>query len=582
MEMPAPAVLREYALLADGCRGVVVGPHGDMAWGCFPRWDSDPVFCTLLGGEGFYLVRPRERYSWGGYYEEGSLIWRSRWVTESADIECREALAYPGDPEHAVLLRRLSSTRGTAAVTVALQLRRAFGKRSPTSVSRQEDGSWTMRLGELYLRWSGVRGARYDQRGHAFTAAVDVGPDEHLDLVLEIGTSPLDPAQPADTYWDGTERAWQRTDAPAPSALASRDVRHTAAVLRGLTSPSGAMVAAATMSLPERAGGNRDFDYRYAWIRDQCMCGEAAATAGLDDLLTSTVRFVGERVLADGPKLRPAYTIDGDPVPPQRAVPIPGYPGSPQVVVGNRAGEQFQLDVFGEVLLLFAAAAERGHLDADGWRAADVATEAIAARCNEPDAGIWETEPKMFAHSRLVCAAGLRRISAVATPGPMTATWTSLADRLLADTAASCIHPSGRWQRAPDDPRPDAALLIPQLRGLLPADDPRSVTTRNVVRTELMQDGYVFRYPVHHQPLGIAEGAFMLCGFWLAMALADAGEQTHARAVFERSRAGCGPPGLFTEEYDVTQRQLRGNLPQAFVHAAMLEAACHLADHGEG
>jgi GH15 family glucan-1,4-alpha-glucosidase len=103
------------------------------------------------------------------------------------------------------------------------------------------------------------------------------------------------------------------------------------------------------------------------------------------------------------------------------------------------------------------------------------------------------------------------------------------------------------------------------------------VRTRNVVRDELMRDGYVFRYPVHHQPLGVAEGAFMLCGYWLAMALADAGEPTHARAVFERSRAGCGPPGLFTEEYDVTQRQLRGNLPQAFVHAAMLEAACRLA-----
>ena len=204
---------------------------------------------------------------------------------------------------------------------------------------------------------------------------------------------------------------------------------------------------------------------------------------------------------------------------------------------------------------------------------------AIAARCDEPDAGIWETQPKMFAHSRLTCAAGLRRISSVATPGPMTGQWTALADRLLADTAATCVHPSGRWQRAPDDPRPDTALLVAAVRGLLPATDPRSAATLRAVCDELMQDGYVYRYPVHHQPLGIAEGAFMLCGYWLAVALADAGEQTHARAVFERSRAGCGPPGLFTEEYDVTQRQQRGNLPQAFVHASMLEAACRLAQH---
>jgi GH15 family glucan-1,4-alpha-glucosidase len=398
-------------------------------------------------------------------------------------------------------------------------------------------------------------------------------------LVLEIATSPLKSATPADTYWDATERAWHRTTSPVTSALATRDVQHTTAVLRGLTSPSGAMVAAATMSLPERAGGNRDYDYRYAWIRDQCITGEAAAVAEIDDLLDSTVRFVSERVLADGDKLRPAYTIDGDPVPPQREVSLPGYPGSPNVVVGNRAGEQFQLDVFGEVLLLLAAAADRDRLNTDGWQAAAVAAEAIAARHNEPDAGIWETEPGMYAQSRLACAAGLRRISSVAPPGPMSANWAALADRLLADTAATCTHPSGRWQRAPDDPRPDASLLVAQVRGLLAADDPRSSATLDAVRDELMQDGYVFRYPVHDQPLGVAEGAFMLCGFWLAMAFADAGQTVHARAVFERSRAGCGPPGLFTEEYDVTQRQLRGNLPQAFVHAAMLEAACRLAQH---
>ena len=171
------------------------------------------------------------------------------------------------------------------------------------------------------------------------------------------------------------------------------------------------MVAAATMSLPERAGGNRDFDYRYAWIRDQCITGEAAAVAGLDDLLESTVRFVSERVLADGPKLRPAYTIDGDPVPSQREVPLPGYPGSPNVVVGNRAGEQFQLDVFGEVLSYSRPRLNVTASTPMGGRRQQLPQEAIAARHDEPDAGIWETELNKYAHSRLACAAGLRRIS---------------------------------------------------------------------------------------------------------------------------------------------------------------------------
>lgn len=577
MNIPEPGVLREYAVIADGCRGIVVGPHGDMSWACFPRWDSDAVFTALLGGEGFYLVRPRERHSWGGYYEEGSLIWRSRWVTNNAEIECREALAYPGSEQTAVVLRRLSVARGAAQVEIRLQLRSSYGEKPPTRVGRDDDGHWTIRLGDNYVRWSGVTGARYDERTQTFTAVVDLEPDQRVDLCLELSTQPLGAPPAPETLWDATEEAWRRAVPSLSGRIATRDCRHAIAVLRGMTSPAGAMVAAATMSLPERAGGDRDYDYRYAWVRDQCIVGQAAAVARVDDLVDAALRFVLDRVLADGPKLRPAYCVDGTPVPGQRELPLLGYPGSPNVVSGNRAGEQFQLDVFGEVLLLLAAAADAGRLDADGWKGANIVVDAIASRRDEPDSGIWETEPRRFAHSRLICAAGLRRIASAATPGRQTGEWTALADSLLADTAATCVHPSGRWQRAPDDDRCDAALLTPQLHSLLPPDDPRSTMTRRVVMDELTRDGYVFRYQVHDQPLGVAEGAFMLCGYWLAMAMHQAGDVTGARALFERSRAGCGPAGLFTEEFDVAQRQMRGNLPQAFVHATMLEAAIRLS-----
>jgi GH15 family glucan-1,4-alpha-glucosidase len=580
MDVPEPAVLREYSLLADGCRGILVGPQGDMAWGCFPRWDSDAVFCALLGGEGFYLVRPLERHSWGGYYEDGSLIWRSRWVTNDADVESRDALAFPGRDDHAVILRRLESTRGAADVTVTLQLRRSFGRQRPTHVRRDADGSWSLRLGELYVRWLGPDSVDYDRDSGAFTGVVHLEPDARVDLVLELATQPIDAPRPPNVLWQATEDAWGRAIPELADRIAARDCRHAAAVLRGLTSPSGAMVAAATMALPERAGGDRDYDYRYAWIRDQCMVGEAAGVAGAPDLLDAAVRFVTARVLDDGPQLRPAYTVAGDPVPAQRPIDVPGYPGSPDVVAGNRAGAQFQLDVFGEVLLLLATAADHDRLDPAGWQAAEIVTHAIASRWQEKDAGIWETQPRLHAHSRLICAAGLRRMSAAATPGPRTAEWAALADKLLAATSESSVHPSGRWMRAPDDDRCDAALLLPQVRGLLGADDPRSVATLRTVCDELTLDGYVFRYSVHDQPLGVEEGAFLLCGYWLSMALADAGEVAHARALFERNRAACGPAALFTEEYDVTQRQLRGNLPQAFVHALMLETACRLSDAG--
>jgi GH15 family glucan-1,4-alpha-glucosidase len=155
-------------------------------------------------------------------------------------------------------------------------------------------------------------------------------------------------------------------------------------------------------------------------------------------------------------------------------------------------------------------------------------------------------------------------------------TWTTLADAILLDVSQHCVHPSGRWQRAPGDERVDAALLLPAIRGAVPPDDPRAVATLAAVRRELTEDGYVYRFRHDERPLGDAEGAFVLCGFWMALAQLQQGDLVDAVHWFERNRAGCGPPGLFSEEFDVRQRQLRGNLPQAFVHAGLLECAARL------
>jgi GH15 family glucan-1,4-alpha-glucosidase len=155
--------------------------------------------------------------------------------------------------------------------------------------------------------------------------------------------------------------------------------------------------------------------------------------------------------------------------------------------------------------------------------------------------------------------------------------WLALADAILAKTAESCVHPTGRWQRAPDDERTDAALLLPAIRGALPAIDPRSLATLEALLDELASDGYLYRFRHRAGMLGRAEGAFLLCGFVMALALHQQGRDVEANRWFERNRAACGPPGLYSEEYDVGQRQLRGNLPQAFVHAAMFEAAVRLA-----
>ena len=574
-----PRVLREYSLIADGERGALIGPDGAISWLCAPRWDSPAVFGGLLGGQGRYAVTPADPWHvWGGYYESGSLIWRSRWVGASR-TECREALAMPAEPGRAVVLRRIEAVDGPARVHVVLDVRAAFGRSRMADLSNA-GGCWSGRSGPVRFRWSGAVRARPGAHGLAFTLSLPEG--GHHDLVLELSDRPFDTGPPdADDAWTATEEAWSTAVPGCEDLVASRDARHAYAVLRGLTAASGGMVAAATTSLPERMEGGRNYDYRYAWIRDQCYAGLAVAAHGPHPLLAGTVQFLTERILADGPDLMPAYTVDGRRIPGERRLRLRGYPGG-AARAGNQVAGQFQLDGLGESLELFAAAARLDMLAQEHWRAAATAADAIGKRWQEPDAGIWELDNQHWTHSRLACVSGLRSLAAAAQ-GPrdgsghrQAAQWSALADAMLASLADS-VHSTGRWQRSPEDPRLDASLLLPVIRGALPPDDPRSRATVRAVADELAEDGYVYRFRHDDRPLHKSEGAFLLCGFWMAQVAQACGDTVGAARFFERSRASCGPAGLYTEEYDVHQRQLRGNLPQAFVHAGMLESAARLS-----
>lgn len=574
----APHVLREYALIADGERGILSGPSGEFVWMCCPRWDSDAIFSSLVGGRGNYAITPHGRFVWGGYYEDNTLIWHNRWVTDSGIVECREALALPVDPERAVVLRRVVAVDGDARLRVSLDPRSGFGNKSLRSLLR-EQGIWTGRTGSLRMRWQGGERARAtdDATEPAIAMELELKAGEHHDFVLELSNGAL-PPEPvdADAAWRATAAAWHAAVPQLAGTIAPGDARHAYAVLRGLTSTGGGMVAAATMGLPERAKQGRNYDYRYVWIRDQCFTGSAVAVAGAHPLLDDAVRFVAERLLADGPDLKPAYTTRGAAVPGERLLKLPGYPGGAEVA-GNHVNEQFQLDALGESLLLLSAAAGHDHLDADGWRAAETAVEAIAARWHETEAGIWELDDRNWTESRLICVAGLRAISRHGASGTRMGDWLALADKILAVTAATSTHRTGRWQRAPDDQRNDAALLLPSIRGAVAASDPRTLATLHAVEEELASDSYLYRFRQGPGPLEAAEGAFLLCGFTMALAQHQQGREVEATRWFERNRAACGPPGLYSEEFDVRQRQLRGNLPQAFVHALMLECSARLA-----
>jgi alpha,alpha-trehalase len=575
-----PHVLRQYAFIADGERGALIDPDGVICWLCVPEWDSPAVFAALLGGRGGYAVTPTDdRYVWGGHYEPGTLIWRSRW-TGGSRTECREALAMPADPHRCVLLRRVQALDGPASVRVTLDVRAGFGRHAVRDLRRQR-GVWTGRSGKVRFRLTGASRARSDADGR-LVMRLRVAAGEQHDLVLELTDEPL-PGEPPDpgATWQATEAAWSAAVPNCDDLIAVRDVRQAYAVLTGLTSRTGAMPAAATTSLPERMGALRNYDYRYAWIRDQCYAGLAVADHGPHPLLDNAVRFVTERLHADGPGLRPAYTCRGGEVPAERVLRLPGYPGGP-ARTGNRVTAQFQLDGLGEALQLLAAAARLDRLGQQDWQAAQIAATAIAKRYHEPDAGIWELDDKHWAHSRLACVSGLRAIAAAATEpagsraSREAADWSALADHIAADLS-DCVHPTGRWQRAPDDDRVDSALLLPGLHEAPAPGDPRTAATYAAVIAELADDGFVYRFRHDGRPLHAAEGAFVLCGFWLAQAASAMGDHVAAVRWFERSRSACGPPGLYAEEYDVRQRQLRGNLPQAFAHAGLLATTVRLS-----
>jgi hypothetical protein len=549
-----------------------------MVWLCAPRWDSDAVFASLIGGGGSYAVTPSPRFVWGGYYERNSLIWRSRWVTEDGIIECREALAFPGDPERVVVLRRILAVRGDARLSVSLEARSNFGARPFSDLERHEK-IWIARTGSLRLRWQGADTARPStSRTHRRLEMMLTVPEgQYHDLTLEIvsGGLPTELVDP-DTAWGSTEAAWKQAVPELDTCLSPSDARHSYAVMRGLTSESGGMVAAATTSLPESAEAGRNYDYRYVWIRDQCYAGHALAAAGDSQLLAKGVRFVADRLLDHGRDLKPAYTATASRVPDQRELPLPGYPGGFDRI-GNWVNGQFQLDAFGEALLLFADAARYDLVDATTWRAAEIAADAIATRWNEPDAGIWEIDNRAWTHSRLTAVAGLRAMSDIPSAAGPRPDWSVLADRIFADTSAHATNPSGYWQRSPDDEGLDGSLLLPPLRGGVPANDPRTTATLAAYRRDLTIEGYGYRFRHDDRPLPDAEGSFTLCGFLMAMATHQQGDRVEALSWWERSRGLCGAPMLYSEEFDTTERQLRGNLPQAFVHAVMLETAAKLA-----
>ena len=404
---------------------------------------------------------------------------------------------------------------------------------------------------DLRFRLAGGAGGRGPPTASS-AMTVKLAAGETHDFVLEISDRDFTDEPPdAGRLWAATEEAWAQVVPDCDDLIAVTDARHAYAVLRGLTSASGAMVAAATTSLPERLEAGRNYDYRYAWIRDQCYAGLAFAAHGPHPMLAGSVRFITERLLADGPGLMPGYTVAGKPIGGERPLRLRGFPGGAgrrTVRTGNWVRRQFQLDAFGESLSLLAAAAGHDMLGEDEWRAAETAVAAIEKRWREPDAGIWELDERRWAHSRLACVSGLRAIAEAAghparcpsdrAAGTVTG-WRPGGARLPtpsrpASRTACTPRAGGSARRTTSGWTPRCCCRRSAAASLA---DPRNIATIEAVHAELASDGFVYRFRHDARPLHKAEGAFLLCGFWMALVEHARGNPVAAAHWFERNRS---------------------------------------------
>ena len=504
------------------------------------------------------------------------MIWRSRWVTDTGIVESREALAFPGQADTGrVMLRRIHATDDAAS-------RRYFnpapGTTTPADRHARHRGPWTGRTGNpapALVR----RRPRPPRRG------------DRAALVLELTVTgraasrpgpgnqrrPL-PEQPPDPDTD-LVRHRNRLAAAVPALEQLSHPAGHAAYLRGAPRPdrrTGGMVAAATTSLPERAEAGRNYDYRYVWIRDQCYAGQAVAAAGPHPLLDDAVRFITDRVLADGDQLAPAYTSTGDPVPDQR------HPGPARLprrhTTSSATGSTNNSNSTPSARP--AAVRRRRPPRPDGhrsWRAA----EALAAGDRRPLDGtrrrhLGNRQPALDPQP-----AHLRRRTAGHRPARRRPRRRRLADPRRQNRRRHRRHltaPHRPLATLPQRPRARTPHCCShRSAGRCPPTTPAPSPPWTAYLRDLTVDGYAYRFRHDQRPLDEAEGSFTFCGFLVALALHQQHQPVDATAWFERTRSACGSPGLYSEEYDTTERQLRGNLPQAFVHALHLETAARIS-----
>lgn len=583
-----PARIEDYGLIGDCRTAALVGRDGSIDWLCWPRFDSGACFAALLGdpSNGRWRIAPAdEPVKVSRRYLPETLILETTFETASGVVAVTDFM--PRRQEASDVVRLVQGRRGEVAMTMELILRFDYGSIVPW-VTSEPGHPWQAVAGPdlVALR------TPIPTRGEALTTVCDfvVRAHEIVPFVLSYGPSHKPPPRELDplqalrrtaSHW----RKWSRVcKAGGPYAAM---MRRSLLVLKALTyAPTGGLAAAATTSLPEEFGGQRNWDYRYCWIRDATLSLLALMNAGHFAEARAWADWLRRSVAGSPGDMQIMYGLAGERRLTEWEVDwLAGYEGARPVRVGNAAHNQCQIDVYGELMDAFHHARAGGLASAATWDVQRQMMKQVAAAWRYPDSGIWEvrSEPQHFTFSKVMAwVAADRAVKAVqhhGLDGPLEE-WRALRDEIYAEVCARAINPrTGGFQRAYDDPGADASLLLLAELGFVAAGDPRFVATVAAVEQDLLTEGgLVLRYDSERVDDGLppGEGAFLVCSFWLANAYVLLGRQADAERLFDKLLGFCNDLGLLSEEYDFRRRRQAGNFPQALSHIGLLSTALNL------
>jgi GH15 family glucan-1,4-alpha-glucosidase len=606
--------IADYAFLSDCENSCLIAPSGAVEWMCLPRPDSPSVFGAMLDrAAGNFRLGPYDvAVPTARRYLPGSLMLETTWQTRTGWIIVRDALTMGPwhnrdersrthrrtptdyDAEH-VLLRTVKCVSGTVELALRCEPSFDYGREQATW-SYDGDG-----YGSAVATPSGRRGdipavrlttsLRLGVEGRAAQARTRM--QEGDTAFVALGWSPL----PLPTTWEeAEERMWRTaehwrqwiTQGRFPDHPWRAFLQRAALTLKGLTyAPTGALLAAATTSLPETPGGERNWDYRYAWVRDSTFALWGLYTIGFDQEANDFFYFIADVCKAPNAELYPLqvlYGVGGERSIDESTVDMTGYEGARPVRIGNAAYSQKQNDVWGAFLdSVYLHTRSREQLPEELWPVLKEQVEQAIEHWAEPDRGIWEVrgEPKHFTSSKMFCWVALDRGARLATlhdEPEIAAKWQAVADDIHADVLANGLDDRGVFTQYYGAKALDASLLLLPLLRFLPADDPRIRATVLAIADELTKDGLVLRYVTDETDDGLSgeEGTFTICSFWLVSALVEIGELDRARRLCERLLSFASPLQLYAEEIDPSTGRHLGNFPQAFTHLALINAVVHV------